>query len=94
MYMHIPRDDTSSEKAWEILESLGGLIGEGLLLHEATLKSLEEVVISSNAQVTIKKKITSHMKIQWNMAESKKQNKTSENNPKETQIYELYGKEF
>lgn len=34
------------------------------------------------------------MKIQWNMAESKKQNKTSENNPKETQIYELYGKEF
>ena len=34
------------------------------------------------------------MKIHGNMAESKKQNKTPENNPKEMQIYELPDKEF
>lgn len=59
-----------------------------------------EVVISSNAQVLMKKKKsnnqkqTRHTKIQGDMAKSKQWNKIPESDPKETQIYLLPDKEF
>lgn len=100
---HIP------EKYWKVLESLAGLVGEGLLLHEASPENLEDAVLSSNAQVLMKTqhnttqqkkqkqgktKTKTKTKIQGNMAKSKKWNKTPETDPKETQIYLLPDKEF